>query len=139
MVCFQPPILLIGKVWVSVMHACACPMHTVRCSAADTHIKLLDSVVIGVSFLTRGVFECDLAQRRSVAVLCMLYKIRRTPMHPLYVALPEPYVPVLVTRGAVIAHRSIHLCGPSLQNLAVPHDFYSLCQYLTGTILLTLF
>ena len=26
-------------------------------------------------------------------------------MHPLYGALPVPYVPVLVTRGAVIAHR----------------------------------
>ena len=26
-------------------------------------------------------------------------------MHPLYGALPVPYVPVRVTRGAVIAHR----------------------------------
>ena len=26
-VCFQPPSLLIGKVWVPVMHFCACPMH----------------------------------------------------------------------------------------------------------------
>ena len=45
-------------------------------SAVDTHLKLLDRVVIGASFLTRGVFERDLAHRRSVAVLCMLYKIR---------------------------------------------------------------
>ena len=35
----------------------------------------------------------------------MLYKIRCDPMHPFYGALPEPYVPVRVTRGAVIAHR----------------------------------
>ena len=27
-----------------------------------------------------------------------------SPMHPLYGALPEPHVPVRVTRGAVIAH-----------------------------------
>ena len=25
-VCFQPPCLLIGKVWVPVMHYCACPI-----------------------------------------------------------------------------------------------------------------
>ena len=26
-VCFQPPSLLIGKVWLPVMHFCACPIH----------------------------------------------------------------------------------------------------------------
>ena len=26
-VCFQPPSLLIEKVWVPVMHCCACPIH----------------------------------------------------------------------------------------------------------------
>ena len=26
-VCFQPPSLLNGKVWVPVMHFCACPIH----------------------------------------------------------------------------------------------------------------
>ena len=76
----------------------------VWCSAADTHISLLDRVVSVASFLTGGVFECDLAHRRSVAVLCMLYKIKCNPMHSLYGALPVPYVPVWVTRGAVIAH-----------------------------------
>ena len=74
----------------------------VRCSAADKHLRLLDRVVSGASFLTGGVFECDLAHRYSVAVLCMLYKIRCNPMHPICGALP---VPVRVTRGAVIAHR----------------------------------
>ena len=43
-------------------------------------------------------------------------------MYPLYVALPVPYVPVLVTRGTVIGT----LMRPQLQNLAVPQDFYSL-------------
>ena len=50
----------------------------------DTQLKLLGSVVSGISFLTGGVFECDIAHRRPVAVLCMLYKIRCNPMHPVY-------------------------------------------------------
>ena len=77
----------------------------VWCSAADTHLRLLDRVVGGESFLTGGVFVCDLAHRRSVAVLCMLYMIMCNSMHPLCSALPVPYVPVRVTRGAVVAHR----------------------------------
>ena len=62
----------------------------------DTHLKVLDRVVSGASFLIGGVFECDLAHRQSLAVLKMLYKIRYNSMHPLYGALPEPYVPVRV-------------------------------------------
>ena len=49
--------------------------------------------------------NCNLSHRRSVAVLCMLYKIRCNPMHPFCGALPVPYVPVRVTRGTLIAHR----------------------------------
>ena len=45
----------------------------VWCSAADTHLKLLDRAVSGARFLTGGVFECDIAPRRSVAILYMLY------------------------------------------------------------------
>ena len=63
-------------------------------AAADTHLKLLDRAVSGARFLTGGVFECDIFHRRSVAVLCMLYKIRCNPVHPLNGALPGPYVPV---------------------------------------------
>ena len=74
-------------------------------SAADTHLKLLDQAVSGARFLTGGVFECDISHRRSVAVLCMLYKIRYNPVHPFNGALPGPYVPVRVTRGALVAHR----------------------------------
>ena len=32
-------------------------------------------------------------------------KDRMYPMHPLYGTLPVPYVPVRVTRGALVAHR----------------------------------
>ena len=56
---------------------------TVLCSTADTHFKLLDRAVSGARFLTGGVFECNIAHRRSVAVLCMLCKIWCNPMHPL--------------------------------------------------------
>ena len=44
-----------------------------------------------------------IAHSRFVAVLCMLYKIRCNPMHPLNDSLPGPYVPVRVTRGALVA------------------------------------
>ena len=71
----------------------------------STHLKLPDRALSGARFLTGGVFECDIAHRRSVAVLCMLYKIRCNPVHPVNGALPGPYVPVRVTRGALVAHR----------------------------------
>ena len=78
------------------------------CSAADTHLKLLNRVVSGACFLAGGVLNCNVSHRRSVAVLFMLYKIGRNPMHPLCGSLPVPYVPVRVTRGALIAHRYIY-------------------------------
>ena len=77
----------------------------VYCAAADIHLKLLDRAVSGARFLTGIVFECDIARCRSVAVLCMLYKIRCNPVHPLNGALHGPYVPVRITRGALVAHR----------------------------------
>ena len=112
----------------------------VWCSAADIHLKLLDRAVSGALFLTGGVFECDIAHRRSVAVLCILYKIRCKAMHPLNGALPAPYVPVRVTCGALVTHRytyapprcrtsqynrtfiplSVSLWGPVTRNLANP-------------------
>ena len=77
----------------------------VWCSAADTHLKLLDRAVSSARFLTWSVFECDISHRWSVAVLCMLYKIKCNPVHPLNGALPGPYVPARVTRGDLLAHR----------------------------------
>ena len=77
----------------------------VWCSATDTHLKLLDRAVSGARFLAGGVFECDIFHCRSVAVLCMLYKIRCNQVHPLNGALPGPYVPVRVTRCGLVAHR----------------------------------
>ena len=65
----------------------------------------IDRAVSGATFLTGGVFECDIAYRRSVAVLCMLYKIGCNTMYPLSDALPGPYMPVRSTCGALVAHR----------------------------------
>ena len=75
------------------------------CLAANIQLKLLDRAVSGARLLPGGVFECDIGHRRFVAVLCMLYKIRCNPMHPLNGALPGLYEPLRVTRGALVAHR----------------------------------
>ena len=83
-------------------------------TATNTHLKLLDCVVSGASLLTGGVFECDIAHRRSVAVLCMPYKVRCSPKHHFYGALPVPYEAVRVL-GSHIG---------MLQNHAVLHNFY---------------
>ena len=87
-------------------------------------------------FLAGGVFECNITHRRSVAVLCMLYKIRRNPVHPLNGALPGPYVPVRVTRALWS-----HICILMHRLAAEPWStagllFPSRCA--SGTILLTL-
>ena len=106
--------LLIGRCFwgfvLPVLEYCS----AVWCSAADTHLKLLDRVVSGACFLAGGVLNCNLSQRRSVAVLCMLYKIRCNPKHPLCGALPVPY-----------DRTSVNICASPLQNLAVAQDFYS--------------
>ena len=51
-------------------------------------------------------------RRRSVAVLCVLFRIKSNPVHPLSDALPLQYVPARVTRGALVAlvlnHPSLH-------------------------------
>ena len=95
----------------------------VWCSDADTHLKLLDRVVSGACFSAGGVLNCDLSRRRSVAVLCMLYKIRCNPKQPLCGALPVPYVPVRVTRGVLFAHRCTF--APPRCRPRSTHDFYS--------------
>ena len=109
----------------------------VWCSAADTHLKLLDRVVSFTSFLTGGVFECDLAHRRSVAVLCMLFKFRCNPLHPLYVAIPVSYVPVQVTRRAEIADRFNYApprCRTSQYSRTSISFAVSLWNYLSDTV-----
>ena len=90
-----------GVLSLPVLEYCS----AVWCSAADTHLNLLDLVVSGACSLAGGVLNCNLSHHRSVAVLCMLYKIRCNPMRPLCGTLPVPYVSVRVTRGTLITHR----------------------------------
>ena len=98
-------------------------------STADTHPKLLDRAVSGARFLTGVVFGCDIAHRRSVAVLCMLYKVRCNPMHPINGALPGPYVPARVTRGALVADR--HTYAPRrCRTLQYSRNFIPLSVFL---------
>ena len=94
----------------------------VWCSAAETHLKHLHRAVSGVRFQTGAVFECDTAHRRSVAVLCMLHKISCNPMHPINGALHQPYVPVRVTRVAMVALR--HIYGPPLLRTSQYHSTF---------------
>ena len=84
-----------------VLESCS----AVWCSAADRYLKLLDRAVSCAGFLTGGLFECDISHRRSVAVRCILYKIWCNAVHLLNGAPPGLYVPVRVTRGALVAHR----------------------------------
>ena len=97
----------------------------VWCLPADTHLKLLDLAVSGVRFLTVGVFECDIDHRRSVAILCILYKTRCNQMNPLNDALLERYVPMQVTRGTLVAHRYTY-AQPRRRTLQYRRDFVSL-------------
>ena len=65
----------------------------VWCSAADTHLIVLDRVVSGARYLIGSVFECDIAYRRSVTVLCVLYEITCNDEPSLWCS-TSAYVPV---------------------------------------------
>ena len=96
--------LLLRSFWsfvLPVLEYCS----AVWCLAADSHLKLLDRVVRSAGFLACDVLDCNLAHRRSVAELCMLFKIKSNTMYPLSGTLLLPYVPGSVTRGALVAHR----------------------------------
>ena len=127
--------LLIGRYFwgfvLPVLEYCS----AVWCSAADTHIKLMDRVVSSACFIAGGVLNCDISHLPSVSVLCMLYKIRCNPKHPLCDALPVPYVPVRVTRGALIAHR--YTFAPPRWRTSHYRKLLFPSQYLSGMICLT--
>ena len=117
---------------------------TVWCSAADTHFKLLDHAVSGALFLlTGGVFESDIAPRRSVAVLGMLYKIRCNRCTLLMVLYPVHRLnDALVCASAgytrCSGRTSVNLSTALLLNLTVPQTFIplsmSLWNYLSNPV-----
>ena len=109
------------------------------CSAADSHLKLLDSVVRSAGFIAGGVLHRNLDHCRSVAELCMLFKIKSNQMHPLSGALPLRLCRMrrgvlLVVLWLLIGTRSL-LLVVGLLSIAEP-----LCpsRCLFGTILVTL-
>ena len=109
---------------------------TVCCSAPVTHHKLLDHVVSCASFSTWGVFEYDIAHRRSVAVLCMLNNIRSNPMYPLSGALRGLNVSVRITSGDFVAQRYNYYVPNSWRSSQYRRAFISM-SYLCGTIFVT--
>ena len=132
---FHDRSLLLGFFWsfvLPVLEYCS----AVWCSATDSHLKLLDRVVRSAGFLPGGILECNLARRRSTVELCMLFKIKSNPMHPLSGALPLPYVPalLLVVLWLLIGTRS-RLLVVWLLSIAE-----ALCpsRCLFGTVLVTL-
>ena len=96
----------------------------VWCWAADTHLKLLDQVVNGACFLTGSTLDCDLPHRRSVAVLCMPYKIRCNPIAPTLWCFT---CAVGASEGHTwcFGRTLVYLRASSVQNLAVSQEFYS--------------
>ena len=104
----------------------------VWCSAADTHLKLLDNVVSGACFLTGGVHIVDLWQyfvcyTRSDVIRCNLFVVL--------------YLGRMCQCGlhAVLwSHTGIlmHLLGAEPHSTA---EFLFPSHYLSGTILMTLY
>ena len=101
---FHDRSLILRSFWSFLLPVLEC-CSAVWCSAADSHLKLLDRFVRSAGFLAGCVFDCNLDHRRSGAELCMLFEIKSNPMHPLNGALPLPYVLARVTRGALFVHR----------------------------------
>ena len=118
---------MLSGFFLAILEYCS----AVWCLAADTHLKLLDRVVWCPVTNWGCVSVCDSARCRSVAVLCMPYKVRCNLMHPLNGAVPGAYVPVWITCGALVAHRYNYARSRWTPGILYP----SQCP--SGTILLT--
>jgi len=73
-------------------------------SAAASHLALLDRIVNRCARLMNDTVPCCLDDRRSVAGLCMLYKIRARVSHPLFKCLPVPLRRDRLTRRTEALH-----------------------------------
>ena len=56
-------------------------------AAAPSHLAMLNRVVNRCSFFIYDIVPCNLNNRRSVAGLCILYKVRKRVSYPLFGAL----------------------------------------------------
>ena len=75
----------------------------VWCSAADSHLKLLDRVMSSIKFMLPNI-NVDLCHRRKVSSLCLLHKIYYNNKHPLHSFLPDLAVFGRNTRFAAAAN-----------------------------------
>ena len=101
---FGDPMLVHKCFWsfmLPVMEYCS----PVWASAAAGHLRLLDTIVRSVAFMSAGLVKCDLHHRRDVASLCVFYKIVNNERHALTHFVPPPYAPLRRTRQAQAAHR----------------------------------
>ena len=69
---FHDQSLLLRSSWSFVLPVLEC-CSAVWCSAADSHLKLLDKFVRSAGFLASGILDWHLVHRRSAAELCMLF------------------------------------------------------------------
>ena len=105
------------------------------CSAVDTHLKLLDRAVSGARFLTGGELSVTLLILDLLQFCVCCIRSGVTPDGPLNDALPGLYMPVRVTRGAMVAHRYTY-APPRCRTSQYRRTFFpSQCH--SGTILLT--
>ena len=72
----------------------------VWCSAADSHLKLLDKNLWACKFLIPNL-TISLQHCCFISSPCMLYKIFHNPSHPLHPELPNLFRPRRVTRGSL--------------------------------------
>ena len=73
------------------------------CSAAVSHLKLLDRNLNAIKFLIPEL-AVDLWHQRAVSSFCMLYEIFLNVDHPVHTLLPSVYQPPRLTRNALGAH-----------------------------------
>ena len=99
---------MIGRSFRNLFDAlsCRCCSIAQQCSARlPIHILKYWTELSGMLIFGIGVLACNLAHRRSVVVLNMLFKIKSNRMHHLSGALPLPYVPARITRDALAIQR----------------------------------
>ena len=80
--------------------------------------------------------ECDITHRRPVVVLCMMSWLNQ--MNPFYGVVAGAYVPLRVTRGALVAHRytySTPRCRSSTYRRTFIPLSVSLCNDLAHPVL----
>ena len=98
----------------------------VWCSAADTHLKLLDGAVSGARFLTGGVLSVWTLLIADPWQSCVCFIRSGVIQCTLFMML---YLDHKLCASAIYTlcsgRTSVHICTASLQNLPVQQDFYS--------------